>query len=181
MEQRIVTPKQQKWVSKLLGFDYEIVYKSEKENMVADALSRVSGSPCLNALFLPHTSLWDQIRSTITTHPYMINISRLASNNPGSFYSWRNGLLFYKNRVVVPPNSDLTCQILQEFHDSPCGGHSGVLRTYKRIASHFFWPSMRKQIQEYVAACSVCQKKQSLHLFSDGASATTTHSSSGLG
>lgn len=144
MEQRIVTPEQQKWVSKLLGFDYEIVYKPGKENMVADALSRVSGSPCLNALFLPHTSLWDQIRSTITTHPYMINISRLASNNPGSFYSWRNGLLFYKNRVVVPPNSDLTCQILQEFHDSPCGGHSGVLRTYKRIASQFFWPSMRK-------------------------------------
>jgi hypothetical protein len=30
LEQRVVTPKQQKWVSKLLGYDYEIIYRPEK-------------------------------------------------------------------------------------------------------------------------------------------------------
>lgn len=32
---------QQKWLSKLMGFDYEIIYKSSKSNVAADALSRM--------------------------------------------------------------------------------------------------------------------------------------------
>ena len=40
IEERISTPKQQKWVTKLLGYDYEIVYCKGKENVVTDAFSR---------------------------------------------------------------------------------------------------------------------------------------------
>lgn len=43
LEQRILTPKQQKWVAKLLGYDYENLYRP-------GALSRVTGSPTLQAL-----------------------------------------------------------------------------------------------------------------------------------
>ncbi|KAH9322585.1 hypothetical protein KI387_017224, partial [Taxus chinensis] len=32
--------EQQKWVSKMLGYDFEIIYKKGKENVVTDALSR---------------------------------------------------------------------------------------------------------------------------------------------
>lgn len=39
MDQKLTTILQQKWVSKMLGFDYTIVYKREKENLAA--LSRV--------------------------------------------------------------------------------------------------------------------------------------------
>ncbi|XP_057986604.1 uncharacterized protein LOC131171153 [Hevea brasiliensis] len=161
VEQRVVTPEQQNWVSKLLGYDYEILYKPGKENRVADALSRVSGIPSLNSLFLPHSSLWDRIKATLTTDPYMLRIGQLASDRPGQPYIWKNGLIFFKNRVVIPPQSDLPTQLLQEFHDSPSGGHSGVLRTFKRIAQQFYWPHMRLQIQKYIAACSVCQKNKS--------------------
>lgn len=40
LEQRITTPSQQKWLVKLLGYDYSIMYKQGKDNIVADALSR---------------------------------------------------------------------------------------------------------------------------------------------
>ena len=40
LEQRISSPEQQKWVTKLFGYDYEIIYKKGKDNVVADALSR---------------------------------------------------------------------------------------------------------------------------------------------
>jgi hypothetical protein len=40
LEQRIASLEQQKWVTKLFGYDYEIIYKKDKENVVADALSR---------------------------------------------------------------------------------------------------------------------------------------------
>jgi hypothetical protein len=37
---RLSSPKQQKWVTKLFGYDYEIIYKKGKDNVVVDALSR---------------------------------------------------------------------------------------------------------------------------------------------
>jgi hypothetical protein len=39
LEQRISSLEQQKWVTKLFGYDYEIIYKKGKQNVVADALS----------------------------------------------------------------------------------------------------------------------------------------------
>lgn len=42
LEQKISSMEQQCWVSKLLGYDYEVVYKKEVDNVVADALSRLS-------------------------------------------------------------------------------------------------------------------------------------------
>ena len=39
-EQRLSSEEQQKWVTKMLGYDFEIIYKKEKLNVVADALSR---------------------------------------------------------------------------------------------------------------------------------------------
>ena len=38
MEQKLTTLVQQKWISKMLGFDYTIQYKKGKENLVTDAL-----------------------------------------------------------------------------------------------------------------------------------------------
>jgi hypothetical protein len=39
LEQRISSPEQQKGVTKLFGYDYEIIYNKGKENVVIDALS----------------------------------------------------------------------------------------------------------------------------------------------
>ncbi|GKA99186.1 reverse transcriptase [Tanacetum coccineum] len=41
LDQRITTPTQMKWLPKLMGFDYEIVYKKGVENVIEDPLSRV--------------------------------------------------------------------------------------------------------------------------------------------
>lgn len=39
IEQKITTPLYQNWLTKLLGLSYEIQYKKETENIVADTLS----------------------------------------------------------------------------------------------------------------------------------------------
>ena len=51
LKQRIATPFQQKWIAKLIGYDYEITYKHGKENLVADALSRREDLYVENATF----------------------------------------------------------------------------------------------------------------------------------
>jgi hypothetical protein len=40
LEQRISLEEKQKWMTKMLGYDFEIIYKKGKQNVVADALSR---------------------------------------------------------------------------------------------------------------------------------------------
>ena len=40
LEQHISSQEQQKWVTNLFRYDYEIIYKKGKDNVVADALSR---------------------------------------------------------------------------------------------------------------------------------------------
>ncbi|CAL9217877.1 unnamed protein product [Arabidopsis halleri] len=164
LEQRILTPDQQKWMGKLVGYDYEITYKPGNTNVAADALSRVAGSPVLNAIFVQHTTLWDEIRTAASGDEYMQRISKLADSDTEGHYSRRNDLVCYKNRVVVPPSSQLVPQLLKEHHDTPIGGHSGVLRTYKRLARQFFWPSMHRIVKEYVASCDVCQRAKSSSL-----------------
>jgi hypothetical protein len=39
LEQCLSSQEQQKWVTKLFGYDYEIIYNKGKDNVVADALS----------------------------------------------------------------------------------------------------------------------------------------------
>jgi hypothetical protein len=40
LEQRLSSEEQQKWVTKILGYDFEIVYKKRKQDVVANELSR---------------------------------------------------------------------------------------------------------------------------------------------
>jgi hypothetical protein len=40
LEQCISSQEQQKWVTKLFGYDYEIIYKKGKDNVVVNALSQ---------------------------------------------------------------------------------------------------------------------------------------------
>ncbi|XP_075674861.1 uncharacterized protein LOC142644061 [Castanea sativa] len=43
LEQRVGTPAQQRWITKLLGYAFIVEYKQGRENVVADALSRRQG------------------------------------------------------------------------------------------------------------------------------------------
>ena len=40
VEQCLSSSQQNKWLAKMLGYDYEIIYKKGKDNQVANALSR---------------------------------------------------------------------------------------------------------------------------------------------
>lgn len=75
-----------------------------------------------------------------------------------SAYSWRQGQLTYNGKLVISNKSEIILRLLREFYDSAIGGHSGFLRTYKRIGLNVKWKGMKESIRKYVAACKVCQK-----------------------
>jgi len=50
-------------------------------------------------------------------------------------------------------------KILQEFHEQPIGGHLGMNRTFDRLKQYISWPGMKKEIEDYVRQCEICQNK----------------------
>ena len=65
MDQKISTPSQQKWLSKLMGYDYEVQYKKGSENVTADALSRQPHpTATLHSISRVSTTLMTQIEQS---------------------------------------------------------------------------------------------------------------------
>lgn len=109
LEQRIGTPFQQKWITKLLGFDYSIVYKCGKDNPAADALSRkgelqhsVDPIATIHALSCVTSSWLDEVKLSWTTDNHIQQlITELQSGQAHSGYALEHGILTYHGKLVV--------------------------------------------------------------------------------
>lgn len=140
LSQKIVTPSQQIWVAKLLGYDFEIEYKTGISNVVADALSRRGEGGSLAALSGPE---WIGLADVLAEQREDVDIQgivRAVTEQPASCegYEVWGGRLFFKGRLVLPVGSKWIQHLLHEFHDTPTGGHAGALRTYRRLAMNVY-------------------------------------------
>ncbi|KAH6796258.1 hypothetical protein C2S51_037244 [Perilla frutescens var. frutescens] len=74
-------------------------------------------------------------------------VTKLRANEmSGGDYALVNDILFFKGRVVVAPSSSWTTKLMEEFHSTPLGGHSGTYKTYCRLAANVYWPDMVRQV-----------------------------------
>ncbi|KAI5409211.1 hypothetical protein KIW84_054854 [Lathyrus oleraceus] len=142
MQQKIVTAEQQNWAAKLMGYDFEIIYKQGKLNKGVDALSRVHEGRELNTMnSLVTWAQGEQIKAEVQEDEKLQKIIAEIQQDPSSWlgYSYRQGVLFYEDRLVISNKSQLIPTLLQEFHSTPQGGHSGFYKTYRRMAANIYW------------------------------------------
>lgn len=162
LDQRITTPTQMKWLPKLIGYDYEILYKKGSENVVADALSRVQSGAELSQISVNTLSsvLYEEIKQAWTSDPELqaLILQLQADTSSTKHYLWTNGQLLRKGKLVIGSDEELRKKILAYFHSSPDGGHSGMKATMQRMCVHVYWKKMRRQIKEFVRQCDVCQR-----------------------
>lgn len=63
LEQKVLSPLQQHWFSKLMGFTFSVEYKAGRQNIVADSLScREEDNSSLMAICMPQLCLFDEIQ-----------------------------------------------------------------------------------------------------------------------
>lgn len=165
-EQREIGLEYQKWVGKLMGFTFDIKFKPGAANKIADALSREFVEEAeLMALVSVGGVQWDSFLPEIHNDIFIQQLKHeLIKGTAPKGYSLESDLVRYKGRLVIPPKSKLVTILLQEYHDTPAGGHSGDFKTYQRLAQEWYWPGMRKCVQKYVQTCSVCQTNKASSL-----------------
>ncbi|WVZ93621.1 hypothetical protein U9M48_039586 [Paspalum notatum var. saurae] len=71
------------------------------------------------------------------------------------------GVLWFKNCLVVPKDPELRKRILDEAHTSMFTMHPGSNKMYQDLKQKFWWTRMKREIAKYVSECDVCQKNKS--------------------
>lgn len=133
MQQREIGIEYQRWVSKLMGFSFDIQFKPGISNRVADALSRKDGEYIeFKALLSVSEVDWTKLDAEISNDALLQQIREeiTTGTKVHEGFTIYEGKLLYKNRFVIPRTSVLTSELLQLYHGSPIGGHAGDVKTY---------------------------------------------------
>lgn len=177
LEQQLHTSLQYKWMSRLLGMDYEIQYKKGTENIAADALSRcvehhknteekgvVAAISVVQPLWIQQILLSYEEDEECQT---IISKTVLDSINSDE-YQYVQGIIKKGSKIYVGKNGGVRKQIIATLHSSALGGHSGQSACLQRIKLAFYWPNMKNDIITFIQNCEVCQRCKSEHVLYPG-------------
>jgi hypothetical protein len=78
-------------------------------------------------------------------------LKQLAVSSPDEQgYSLQQGVIRLGHQIWVGRNSALRTKLIDSFHSTPMGGHSGVQATYLRIKKHFQWRGIKADVDSFV-------------------------------
>lgn len=142
-----------------MAFDFSIEYKKGSENKATDALSRMPNVEVLDiSLLTPHDDLYNKIKESWSTNSALqLVIEKLQTQNFKS-YTWCNDQLRWKGRLVVGDDPQLRRTIIEIWHSSPQGGHSGMDATIWMLQSLFHWKSLISDVRIFINQCDICQR-----------------------
>ncbi|GJW15685.1 ty3-gypsy retrotransposon protein, partial [Tanacetum coccineum] len=162
LEQRLISEEYQKWLTKLLGYDFVVQYKAGNENKAADALSRRGDPPTCLVMSVSGFVNWEDMLEDLVHDPELNSIKESIISGKADIgeYTIEGDKLFYRNRLVLPRTSKWIPRIFDEFHGGAIGGHAGVLKTYKRLAAELYWVGMKQDVTKLVSECEICQRNK---------------------
>lgn len=157
------TSRLARWALKLQQYDFDLIHRKGKLNVVADALSR-----------FVDVDLIDVFADGEIDDDDYLKLQKKILDNPSKFPKFyiRNDLIFKKCRssakqalvgdsewrLYVPKKSRI--KVLDLMHDRPLGAHLGQFKTLSRIREKYYWPNLAKDVEKYVNSCELCQRNK---------------------
>ena len=102
-------------------------------------------------------------------------VDALASNDPirlkkvpAEYHLDKQGFLRHSNKLqssldkwgtqfVIPDK--MRTMIVAATHDAPDAGHMSYERSLSRVIGKYYWPTMKKDIREWIKACGICNSR----------------------
>ena len=175
--------KIQRWSVLLAEYGATIEYRKGKNNIRADMLSRITSSSMTEPLPIavitrsmadPVDEALDHVGTAARygLSPSAVRAAQLeefptlieeAIYDEDSDYTYtekvlRSERLPYKGaewmeRIVLP--TEFHQRVIKQAHTM--SGHSGTIKTMKRLQEDFVWEGMRRGVRHFVSACGICQ------------------------
>lgn len=148
------SPREVRHLDFVAQFSTDIRHVSGKDNVVADALSRVSNvtAPSL-AIDLDAVANAQQADIQLRTSCQNTNLRLSDQPLPTSAGTILCDVSLGRPRPIVPPSYRRT--IFDALHSI---SHPGIRATAKLIADRYVWPGMQKDIRNWARACLACQQ-----------------------
>ncbi|KAK4517547.1 uncharacterized protein ATC70_000887 [Mucor velutinosus] len=173
------TPRLVRWIADYEAFSPNIEYKAGKDNEVADALSRKPDLLVENGENIPSLApenlyaAWDQLSDTIKTDwPILYvdkNYEKMKSDALRKRMEKEEDQFVVRQRTVYRlvkmedgsikqvkfiPFSD-RADLVFKYHEA--FGHAGIKTMLKMFTERYWWPGLRKDIQDWLKTCTACQ------------------------
>ncbi|XP_050295859.1 uncharacterized protein LOC126735794 [Anthonomus grandis grandis] len=167
-----------RWAVRLQQYDFDIVHRKGKDNIVPDALSR--SVPVVDEV-APLNDMSTNDSSFLIDKWYSSMLKRVKEQ-PSKYPLWwiSNNKLYKRTKSkypaldnpddawlqIVPRNQ--RSDVIKAHHDPPTCGHLGVFKTLSRISQKYYWPNMKCDVARYIARCHTCLRTKPLQKVSSG-------------
>jgi hypothetical protein len=182
--------RQRRWLELIKYYDLEIRYHLGKANVVADAWSRKASCHCLTVR-KPYTTLCQEMEKLnlgMIQHETLTQLKlesvllqriidtqrtdkgmkciheKMEAGKENFFRKDDQGIIWFKDRIVVPKNAKVRQQILDEAHLSLYSIHPGSTKMYQDLKQHYWWTKMKIEIACYVTRCDTCRRVKAVHM-----------------
>nr|GFC02368.1 reverse transcriptase domain-containing protein [Tanacetum cinerariifolium] len=161
-DQKELNMRQRRWIELLSDYECKIKYHPGKANMVADALSRKERLKPRRVRAMSIT-----IHSGLKTK--ILEAQGEDSKDLKAPVEWLRGLethfmrqddggIYFFDRIWIPSVGGLRKLIMDEAYTSRYLIHPGADKMYYDLRDLYWWPGMKRDIDEYVSWCLTCSK-----------------------
>jgi hypothetical protein len=158
LEQKDINERQQKWVSKIQAYEFDIEFVKGKNNAVVDALSR---RPSIFSMFGMSVNWKEHLIVSYAKDQFTCQL--LDGKIHDDKFRVINNLIYYKGRIFLVPQSTLKDKILHACHNSPVAGHQGISKRYRQVRERLAWKGLKEDVMKHVHECTTCQENKDEH------------------
>jgi hypothetical protein len=93
---------------------------------------------------------------------------KIEADKANCFRKDDQGIVWFNNRIVVPKDTEVRQQILDEAHLSQYSIHPRSTKMYQDLKQHYWWTKIKIEIARYVASCDTCRRVKAIHMKTAG-------------